>query len=71
MRSYVGGPFDGKRFSSRYDNLPFIKLEYFDIVDGKIVTMIAEYELRCGMRVFVGSEPYPDMNAKVVKDGQE
>lgn len=71
MSSYVDGPFDGKRFTTRYDHLPIIRLEYTDIVDGKLVRMIADYELRCGMRVYTRSEPYPDMNHKVIKDGQE
>lgn len=55
MSSYVGGPFDDKRFTTRYDHLPIVRLEYFDIVDGKVVEMIAEYELKVGMRVFIKS----------------
>ena len=55
MSSYVDGPFDGKRFTTRYDNLPIVRLGYFDIVDGKVVEMVAEYELRVGMRVFIKS----------------
>ena len=55
MSSYVGGPFDDKRFTTRYDHLPIVRLGYFDIVDGKVVEMIAEYELKVGMRVFIKS----------------
>ena len=55
MSSYVGGPFDDKRFTTRYDHMKVIRLGYFDIVDGKVIEMIAEYELKCGMRVFIKS----------------
>ena len=55
MSSYVGGSFDDKLFTTRYDHMRVIRLGYFDIVDGKVVEMIAEYELKCGMRVFIKS----------------
>ena len=55
MSSYVGGPFDDRRFTTRYDHLPIVRLGYFDIVDGKVVEMVAEYELKIGMRVFIKS----------------
>lgn len=62
MRSYVGGPFDGRRFATRHDDAEVITLEYPDVVDGKVVTRLAQYELKCGMRVYI--EPVED------KDGQ-
>ena len=59
MSSYVGGPFDDKRFTTRYDHLPVIALEYSDIIEGKLVRMVAYYDLKCGMRVYRNSLPYP------------
>lgn len=57
MSSYVGGPFDDRRFTTAHDASPILRLGYFDIVDGKVVEMIAEYELKCGMRIFIKSYP--------------
>lgn len=65
MSSYVGGPFDDKQFTTRHDHMPVIRLGYFDIVDGKVVEMIAEYDMKCGMRTFIKSY------RKEVPDGQE
>ena len=53
MSSYVGGPYDGKRFTTRYDHLPVIVLESFDIVEGALVRILSRYELKCGMRVYI------------------
>lgn len=36
MSSYVGGPFDDKRFTTNYDHMPIVRLGYFDIVVGRM-----------------------------------
>lgn len=57
MSSYVGGPFDDKKFATKHDHMPVVFLGYFDIVDGKVIEMVAEYQLKVGMRVFIKSYP--------------
>lgn len=58
MSSYVGGPYDGKTITTKYDHLPILHIEYTDVEAGKPVRKVASYELRCGMRCYTGSRDY-------------
>ena len=64
MSSYVGGPFDGKTFTTPYDHRQVIILEHPDIIDGKLVRVRVRYELVSGMRVFLTDRDYLERYCK-------
>lgn len=58
MARYVGGPFDGLEFRTKYDHLPVIKFPQPDSPISPPET-VESYELRRGVRFHILSEPYP------------
>ena len=62
MARFIGGPFDGKEMTTRYDHLPVLAL-YHETMGGHlnkdIKKFVVYYELRRGVRYYTHTKDYP------------